>query len=450
MGLRKRAITSTVVLGVAGALMSPAAPAGAAGDETASLHVESGLGLHGRKARVMSVVYDYFEARDKGWLDPAESSTALSVLRANGGALAAQPAKFAAVPATVANEAEDENGLRATKVLTGFGQDSRVRFRGRTATVTLTAGTVLNWNNDEIGESSLHDTYTVTLEREKKTWRITDVSYAPVPSTESEESGPPIDLGDLPLPSDANKAQATDAGEGEGEGEGDVSVLDTGTYDRDAAAAYAQKWSKQTPYTFTDATGRERTAWEENHNPDYETFDNNCANFVSQSLHAGGWEKAGGWNKDDDDTWTNDLFGPRGPSTTWSVAYRLWTYAINDKRGERLRTWPPDDPTGDNQDVWSLEKGDLLFADWDPYGAADGKIDHAMIITRVLAIKNNGHTFYEPAYSQNSGSRTNLPLSIGMKIATGDKPDVDPVGGIGGQGRAPIYYPVHLKDTFEK
>ncbi|WP_328687903.1 amidase domain-containing protein [Streptomyces phaeochromogenes] len=428
--MRPRKRTIGIALGVAGALTLPTAPAGAADGETDLLHLELNLGLHGQKARVMSVVYDYFEARDKGWLGPQQSSTALSALKKHGDAVAEQPEKFAAGPAAIADKAAEEQGLQATQVLTGFARDSRVKFRGRTATVTITSGTDLTWNDTALGESSLDDTYTVTLTREKKNWRITDVAYAPIPSTESEGFNVPTGLEDLLPLSDTAPAEAN--------------VLAAGTYDRDKAAQYADKWS-QGNGSYVDKNGREIGDGEPRYNPDYEQFDNNCANFVSQALHAGGWPKAGGWNKDDDNNWTDNLTGPRGPSTTWSVAYRLWTYAINDSRGERLRTWPPDDPNGDNQDVWSLEKGDLLFADWDPYGAADGQIDHAMIITG----RYTSQGFTEPTYSQNTPHRNNLPLSIGMKIATGDKPDVDPGTGMGGQGRAPIYYPVHIKDTFE-
>lgn len=442
MGPRKRAITSAIVLGVTGALTLSAAPAGAAGDDTALLHLELGLDLHGQKARVMSVVYDYFDARDKGWLGQRQSRTALSQLKKNGGAVTEQSEKFAAGPAVVAEAAARESGLWATEVLTGFDRDSRVNFRGRTASVTVTAGTDLTWNDKALGESSLEDTYTVTLQRDNENWRITEVAYAPVPSTESEGFGLPIDLGDLLPLSEADPA----------EDEGGVSLLAKGTYDRDKAAEYANKWSKGNGL-YVDKNGNQIGDGEPKYNPDYEKQDNNCANFVSQALLAGGWPEVRRWDKDDDNAWTDNVTSPRGPSTTWSVAYRLWTYAINDKRGERLRTWPPEDgdgfptdPNGDNQDVWSLEKGDLLFADWDPYGAADGKIDHAMIITGTV-----GEGFEEePVYSQNTPHRNNLPLSIGMKIATADKPDPEPDSGLGGQGRAPIYYPVHVKDSFEK
>ncbi|MEV3859079.1 amidase domain-containing protein [Streptomyces sp. NPDC050095] len=441
MGPRTK--TMVIACGVAAALTVPAAPAGAVGADAELLRLELSLGLHGQKARVMKVVFDYFEARDKGWSGPEASAAALARLKESSGAVAEQPEKFAAGTAAVADEAADEQGLRATEVLTSFARDNRVTFRGRTATVTVTAGTDLTWNDKALGKSSLEDTYTVTLQREGKSWRITDVAYAPVPSTESEQSSWPLGSGGI-LPT-SGKAQAQTQSEGE------VGLLAGGTYDRDAAAAYADKWSKGNG-NYVDKYGNPVGDGEEKYNPDYERFDNNCANFVSQSLHAGGWPKVSGVNKHDDNLWTNNMLSLQVPTTTWSVAYRLWIYASNDKRGERLRVWPPQDgdgfptdPNGDNQDVWSLEKGDLLFADWDPYGAADGKIDHAMIITGSYTSMG----FTEPTYSQNSPHRNNLPLSIGMKIATGDKPDVEPGNGMGGQARAPIYYPVHVKDTFE-
>ena len=135
--------------------------------------------------------------------------------------------------------------------------------------------------------------------------------------------------------------------------------------------------------------------------------------------------------------------GTPGPSKTWSVAPWLFDYAGNSARGEKLGTWPPVDIDDGNLDIWQLQPGDLIFTDWDPNGHYDGAIDHAMVVSGTFTELG----FTEPAYSQHSPHRHNLPLSVGMKIATAPKPPVDPGDGMGGQGRTVIWHPVHIKDS---
>ncbi|MFB9573887.1 amidase domain-containing protein [Streptomyces yanii] len=76
--------------------------------------------------------------------------------------------------------------------------------------------------------------------------------------------------------------------------------------------------------------------------------DNNCTNFASQAMNAGGWPIVGGVDPDNMDNWTYDLWGPRGPSKTWSMAYKLWMYASDSKRGTRLKDGSPA-----KADIWT-------------------------------------------------------------------------------------------------
>lgn len=48
--------------------------------------------------------------------------------------------------------------------------------------------------------------------------------------------------------------------------------------------------ASMTDYAITWTSGQYRGDEVEHFNPDYPYFENNCANFVSQVLHAGGWE----------------------------------------------------------------------------------------------------------------------------------------------------------------
>ncbi|MEV6758550.1 amidase domain-containing protein [Streptomyces sp. NPDC051214] len=410
---------------VAGAVLLAAALTAPSGQADAPV----GGSAEVRREQVLGLVKQYFIARDKGWLT---SQTGLLAARQSGGgssgsrssrgSVGAQPLLVARSLARIADEAAGQRGLRAVKVRTGFGPDQRVDFSERaatgTATATLTTGTYLAWNDRALKATELSDTYTVRLRHDGRKWKLTRVSYAPVPSTDGIQAPDKPDRGKGPRRSAGPRA---------------------GTYNRAAAAAYANKWSGQ-----WRKTSFGMTFTQDAHNPDYDHFDNDCANFASQVLHAGGWpmKHGKGWFQDPADplVWSSNVSGIRGASRTWTQARSLHRYATDPARGQAWKAGLP----GDTNDIWKLRPGDLLFSDWDPNGRFDGHIDHAMVISGTFTELG----FTEPTYSQHSPHRKNVPLSIGIKIATATPPRVEPGGGMGGQGRAVILHPVHVKDSY--
>ncbi|MEU3459567.1 amidase domain-containing protein [Streptomyces sp. NPDC006733] len=407
--MRARIRGATVAGVLAVSLVVPATSAGA---------VDQGHGKppHGQKQRVMQLVRDYFVARDKGWLGSQGADAA--VTRLADGQADEQPLKAASDLARIADEVAAERGLRAREVHTGVAAGPHVQIRGRKATVSATAGTFLAWNDEALGNSTLSDRYEVELERVEKTWHIVHVAYAPIPSTEATS---PSATGPRPMVPAPSKAAAQAAA--------------SGTYNRQRAAEYARVWSRSGTLAGTEWLVGDQ------YNPDYDQFGNDCTNFASQMLHDGGWSKADGIDNENPDNWTDDLWGPRGPSKTWSVASWLYDYAGNPKRGEKWAVGSP----ADAEDIWQLQPGDLLFVDWDPNGRPDGSIDHTMLISGTYTELG----FTEPTYSQHTPHRNNIPLSIGIKIATADPPTENPDGPMSGQGRRLVFYPVHIKDTFQ-
>lgn len=114
------------------------------------------------------------------------------------------------------------------------------------------------------------------------------------------------------------------------------------SYNRDEAKRYAIKYAKQ-------------------YNSKYRRFDNDCTNFVSQCLKAGGWEHEGGWYRDT----TSWYYYFYNQTWTWVNAHYLYWFLQYSNRSE------PGNGT------MSLSVGDLVFADWN----FDGHIDHTMIVT---------------------------------------------------------------------
>ncbi|WP_385900383.1 amidase domain-containing protein [Tessaracoccus sp. O5.2] len=132
---------------------------------------------------------------------------------------------------------------------------------------------------------------------------------------------------------------------------------------------------------------------------------NNCANFASQVLNAGGWPAHRDYicSSSSFDNWTHKnnaspcLFLSRY-SDTWSRSHTQQSWMI--QRGGKWRL----------PNIWEARLADYLYVDWDPNNVPDGKIDHVMIVT--------GHSSTnEPRISQKSSNRHNILLSESIRIA---------------------------------
>ena len=131
-------------------------------------------------------------------------------------------------------------------------------------------------------------------------------------------------------------------------------------YSGSAAAGYATKWAKAT-------------------NSSYPRFVNDCTNFVSQSLLAGGWAMAGGScsdRKSDGAWWYGDwncVYPGVRASYTWSGAQNLYNFMSASGRGTGLSK------------VADLEIGDVLQMEFtaddptEPYNL--GHVGHSMVVT---------------------------------------------------------------------
>lgn len=115
-------------------------------------------------------------------------------------------------------------------------------------------------------------------------------------------------------------------------------------YDRLKAVQYAERW------------------WNE-YNPAYQEFENNCTNYISQCLHAGGGPMRGAPNRSKG--W---WYSGKSWSYSWSVAHALYLYLKNSTIGLRAK------------EVSSPEElmlGDIICYDFE----GDGRFNHNTIVT---------------------------------------------------------------------
>jgi hypothetical protein len=122
-------------------------------------------------------------------------------------------------------------------------------------------------------------------------------------------------------------------------------------YDRESAVAYAN-------------------AYWQHYNPQFKRFNDDCTNFISQCLYAGGMpiEDTGNRNTG----WWYRGIGQRAIwSYSWAVAHALYHYLLNRKGVKRVSS------------AKELRLGDVICYDWE----GDGRWNHNTIVT---AFDENG------------------------------------------------------------
>lgn len=129
-------------------------------------------------------------------------------------------------------------------------------------------------------------------------------------------------------------------------------------YNRQAAVEYANKW------------------WNA-YNPNYPHFDNDCANYVSQCLRAGGAPLWGAPNRE-----LGWWIGEGAWSFSWSTAHSLRWYLAGSTKG--LTATIVHSPA-------ELDIGDVIIYDFEN----DGRFDHSAIVTKKIGDQPfvNAHTY---------------------------------------------------------
>ena len=154
-------------------------------------------------------------------------------------------------------------------------------------------------------------------------------------------------------------------------------------------------WARpQEPYTGWLAQSY-ANQWVDNYvqlrNPNYVYFENDCTNFVSQSLRAGGWRNTSVGSPSSDLYWY--YVSSTQYSQTWSVAHSLYRRFANG-----YESWYGGFVI--TPSTMKARIGDIIFADW----TCDGYIDHSMIVTATTSAG-------DPYVSYHSTDRENLAWS---------------------------------------
>ncbi len=146
----------------------------------------------------------------------------------------------------------------------------------------------------------------------------------------------------------------------------DLSITAANGYDNIAARDYAYVWWDGRNPTYS--TYYAQKAGCDVNNETCWTKWNDCANFVSQALRAGGMNFQHGIHYTSNESWH---FGPLVPSHTWGGAHNFYLH------------WKG--RAGVASSVSDLQTGDAVNADF----TGDGDIDHTALITKNTGNYNN-------------------------------------------------------------
>lgn len=129
------------------------------------------------------------------------------------------------------------------------------------------------------------------------------------------------------------------------------------SFDRDFSEAGFDRFQ----YSRLEAV-RYAERWWNDYNPRYKKFENNCTNFISQCLHAGGAPMTGYQNRGKGWWYRNNNW-----SYSWSVSHAFRWYLSGAQTGLRAREVSTPE---------ELLKGDVICYDFD----GDGKWQHSTIV----------------------------------------------------------------------
>lgn len=153
---------------------------------------------------------------------------------------------------------------------------------------------------------------------------------------------------------------------------------------------------RQSPWNYTTASNY-ALQWALSRNPNYINFSNDCTNFASQALRAGGWKDTTSLNSTQDASWFYK--SSTNYAQTWSTAHGLKNRLTNGYELGATKLGKSFLGTGPEYLNNQIRVGDIILADW----TGDGRYDHTMVVTEV--------NFSSTLVSYHSTDRKNYSMS---------------------------------------
>lgn len=250
--------------------------------------------------------------------------------------------------------------------------NSKLKLKGDTAILLVTEHTAIDMATDggPTKTESVTD-HRLTFTRDYDGWHLVSDELVNLPNPETPQPDE--------LPAFATPTETAPPQQAEGKKRVDDSLA-LSSLNRTWIVSYAVKyWS--------------------NYNTAYRSFGNDCTNFASQAVYAGGWPMVTGFYTLSSAWWYDPTWPYPGQSYTWAGAHNFYLFTYYRPRASIA------------QNVRDLVPGDILQVDWNDANGnpvPDGHIDHTMIVTQKDAYGNIFLTYH-------SNSRLNKPFSDLLK-----------------------------------
>ncbi|MFI8200409.1 amidase domain-containing protein [Streptomyces sp. NPDC085942] len=227
----------------------------------------------------------------------------------------------------------------------------------------------------EAEEYSLRHTLRFTREADG-VWRLAGDSYAAGSMPPSTYMADP-EL-DLEIPEEDSGAPDSPEGDKIEGSEPIVTARATRNSSKESQATASYDYSKMAAYA--------NKHWK-SYNGDWRRYDNDCTNFISQAMWAGGWKATSGSisSRKDNKKW---FYGSTklGTSYTWAGAENWYWFASKHSKRTRILGY-----------VGDMGLADVLQADFD----RNGNINHTMIVTKSTS-SNKYLTYHTPSVHNRS------------------------------------------------
>ncbi|MFD9534697.1 amidase domain-containing protein [Streptomyces sp. NPDC060010] len=312
--------------------------------------------------------------------------------------------RFASAPvAMTAAAAEDladdlialqRNGRALEKVSGGYVRaevtvtPGESTVSGDTATIVATEDARLYYPNPQEGVPAYEEyslPHTLTFTRSVEGWKLAGDRARVDPSSlqpTTQITHPIGDPGPINEPGPAGEPAPDSQDEGPKEPPSSTELPATGMSSQTA------KPTLSASYSYDKMVDYANRYWKD-YNGGYRSYGNDCTNFISQAMRAGGWSTTAGSpsSRADNSKWFY-------ASYTWSTSY-TWAGAEN-------WYWFAQRHSGRTQriaNIWDMFPSDVAQVDWaDP--SPDGNINHTMIVTA-----RGGGDLYMTYHSSNTHNK---------------------------------------------
>ena len=169
-------------------------------------------------------------------------------------------------------------------------------------------------------------------------------------------------------------------------------------------------WNTQSQVYNRQGAVNYANTWALSANPNYPRFSDDCTDFLSQAVNAGGgYPQVGGSSQTDDTQWWihNGTFGFSW-SHSWSVALDNLTFFQNQWPGGSMGSLPP----GGTYNPYlpgAMTIGDTIYYDW---GVGQG-ISHSTIVVSPYGEDSGSPGYYGALVDEHTNDRSNVVYNLG-------------------------------------